>query len=228
MTMMIGGRIAEEIVFGSITTGAQNDLERITKMGYAMVVDYGMSDRVGNVSFNLSARESDGPVFDKPYSDATAEAIDEEVKRLVDEVRDRARRLLTDKRELLDAMAQALLEKEVLGPQELVDILGERPHGEYVSVNGNGKALKRAGEEEEAAPNDGPTGDGQSGAAASPSVRSGGSSASASEGRDPARTASEDAAEPSTETSGEQGGKGSSSESPAQPDEPETPGEEAA
>jgi cell division protease FtsH len=145
-------------------------------------------------------------------------------------VRDRARRLLTDKRELLDAMAQALLEKEVLGPQELVDILGERPHGEYVSVNGNGKALKRAGEEEEA-PSDGPTGDGQSGAAASPSVRSGGSSpsASASAGRDSAGTAAEGGADRSSETRpGEQGGKGSSSESPAQPDEPETPGEEAA
>jgi cell division protease FtsH len=146
-------------------------------------------------------------------------------------VRDRARRLLTDKRELLDAMAQALLEKEVLGPQELVDILGERPHGEYVSVNGNGKALKRAGEEGEEAPNDGPTGDGQSGAAASPSIRSGGASppASASDGRDSAGTAAEGGSGRSSETHpGEQGGKGSSSESPAQPDEPETPGEEAA
>ena len=223
MTMMIGGRIAEEIVFGSITTGAQNDLERITKMGYAMVVDYGMSERVGNVSFNLSARESDGPVFDKPYSDATAEAIDEEVKRLVDEVRDRARHLLTDKREILDAMAQALLEKEVLGPQQLVDILGKRPHGEYVSVNGNGKALKRAGEDGEEGPSDGPAGDGQSGAAAAPSVRGDASHPSpASTDQDPTGTASAET------PPGKQRGKGSSSESDAQPDEPETPGEDAA
>ena len=144
MTMMVGGRIAEEIVFGSITTGAQNDLERITKMAYAMVVDYGMSERVGTISFNVSSRDDDQPVFDKPYSNATAEAIDEEVKRLIDEARERARGTLTEKRDLLDEMAQALLENEVLGARDLIDLLGERPHGEYVSVNGSGKALKRA------------------------------------------------------------------------------------
>jgi len=208
MTMMIGGRIAEEIVFGSITTGAQNDLERITKMAYAMVVDYGMSDRIGNVSFNLSAREEDTPVFDKPYSDATAEAIDEEVKRLIDEVRDRARDLLKNKRHLLDEMAQSLLDKEVLGPQDLIDILGERPHGEYVSVNGSGKALKRAGEQA----GDGQAGDAEPGAA-SPAVP--GTDASSSPSADP---------EPPESASG----NGSSSESTAEPDRPETPGEEAA
>ena len=148
MTMAIGGRVAEEIVFGSITTGAQNDLERITKMAYAMVVDYGMSEAIGQVSFNLSRRGEDEPLFDKPYSDATAEAIDREVKQIIDEARERARVLLRDKRDLLDQMAEALLDKEVLGPSELVEILGERPHGEYVSlrdaadsgVHGNGHA----------------------------------------------------------------------------------------
>ena len=136
MTMMIGGRVAEEIVFGQITTGAQNDLERITKMAYAMVVDYGMSEEIGLVSFNLSKRSEDGPMFDKPYSDATAEQIDREVRALIQEVRERARRMLTERRETLEAMAQALLDREVLGPADLVDILGERPHGEYVSVSG--------------------------------------------------------------------------------------------
>ena len=148
MTMAIGGRVAEEIVFGSITTGAQNDLERITKMAYAMVVDYGMSEAIGQVSFNLSRRGEDEPLFDKPYSDATAEAIDREVKQIIDEARERARVLLRDKRDLLNQMAEALLDKEVLGPSELVEILGERPHGEYVSlrdaadsgVHGNGHA----------------------------------------------------------------------------------------
>jgi len=163
MTMMLGGRMAEDLVFGSVTTGAQNDLERITKMAYAMVVDYGMSERIGNVSFNLSKREEESPMFDKPYSDATAEAIDAEVKALIEEARDRARSMLTEKRDILDDMAQALLEKEVLGPQELIDILGERPHGEYVSVNGSGKALRHADDDGPSA--DRSSGDGRPGAA---------------------------------------------------------------
>ncbi|MFW5955627.1 MAG: ATP-dependent zinc metalloprotease FtsH [Rhodothermales bacterium] len=139
MTMAIGGRVAEEIIFGRISTGAQNDLERITKMSYAMVVDYGMSEKVGYVSFNLSGRGNDSPVFDKPYSDETARLIDVEVKSIIDEVRQRARVLLEEKRELLDAMAALLLEKEVLGPRELVDILGARPYGDYVSYHENGQ-----------------------------------------------------------------------------------------
>ncbi len=152
MTMAIGGRVAEEIVFGRISTGAQNDLERITKMAYAMVVDYGMSERVGFVSFNLSGSANDGPIFDKPYSDHTARIIDEEVKRIIDEVRERARQLLTEKNDMLEAMAQALLEKEVLGPRELVQILGERPFGDYMSVNGR----KGDSQEGDAGPPDAP------------------------------------------------------------------------
>jgi cell division protease FtsH len=138
MTMAIGGRVAEDLVFGRVSTGAQNDLERITKMSYAMVVDYGMSERIGYVSFNLSNRD-DSPTFDKPYSDDTARVIDEEVKVIIDGIRDRARELLEDKREQLEEMAQALLKKEVLGPKDLVDILGPRPFGEYVTFNGEKK-----------------------------------------------------------------------------------------
>ncbi len=144
MTMAIGGRVAEEIVFGRITTGAQNDLERITKMAYAMVVDYGMSEKVGNISFNISGRGDESPVFDKPYSDQTANLIDQEVKALIDDVRKRAHSLLKEKRDKLTEMGEALLKKEVLGPKDLVEILGERPYGEYVYLNGNGQ--------EEAAP----------------------------------------------------------------------------
>lgn len=138
MTMAIGGRVAEEIVFNRISTGAQNDLERITKMSYAMVVDYGMSERIGYVSFNISGRGNDTPVFDKPYADETARMIDEEVKAIIEEVRARAKELLNEKRDLLDEMAAALLEKEVLGPRELVDILGSRPYGEYLAYHENG------------------------------------------------------------------------------------------
>jgi cell division protease FtsH len=159
MTMMLGGRVAEEIVFGSITTGAQNDLERVTKMAYAMVVDYGMSERVGQVSFNLSNRDEDTPMFDKPYSESTAQIIDEEVKVIIDDARERARKMLTARRDTLDRMAEALLEREVLGAQELLNLLGERPHGEYVAVNGSGKSLAYSGDgsTEEAAPDEGPT-----------------------------------------------------------------------
>ena len=139
MTMAIGGRVAEEIVFGRITTGAQNDLERITKMAYAMVVDYGMSEKVGNISFNISGRGEESPMFDKPYSDNTAQIIDEEVKAFIQDVKERAYTLLQEHREKLTEMAEALLKKEVLGPKDLVEILGQRPHGEYISVNGRDK-----------------------------------------------------------------------------------------
>ena len=140
ITMALGGRVAESIVFDRVTTGAKDDLERITKMAYAMVVDYGMSDRVGSVSFDLSGEER--PLLEKPYSDATAQAIDEEVRRIIDEARGRAQSLLQDKRDLLESMAQALLDKEVLGPEALFDLLGERPHGEYVAVNGHDKTSR--------------------------------------------------------------------------------------
>ncbi len=133
MTMAMGGRVAEEIIFGKITTGAQNDLERITAMAYAMVVDYGMSERIGYISFNMSKR-SEGMSFDKPYSDETATAIDEEVRAIIADVRARAKTLLIEKGDLLERMAQALLEKEVLVPRDLVELLGTRPHGEYVSL----------------------------------------------------------------------------------------------
>ena len=126
MVMAMGGRVAEEIVFGRVSTGAQNDLERITKLAYAMVVDYGMSEAVGYVSFNMQARE-DQPLLDKPFSESTAQLIDHEVKRIIDEVRDETRRLLEEKRDLLETLAQALLTKEVLNETDLVEILGPRP-----------------------------------------------------------------------------------------------------
>ena len=147
MTMMIGGRVAEEIIFGQLSTGAQNDLERITKTAYAMVVDFGMSERVGHVSFNVSRGRNDAPVFDKPYSETLAELIDSEVKVLIDDVRARAHVMLEEKRDKLEELARMLLDKEVLGPKELVSILGARPHGEYVSYNGSAPS-----EEPESAP----------------------------------------------------------------------------
>ena len=139
MTMMMGGRVAEEIIFGQLSTGAQNDLERITKTAYAMVVDFGMSARVGHVSFNVTGRRKDSPLFEKPYSQRLAEIIDEEVRDLIDNARQRAMDLLMAKREKLEELAELLLEQEVLGPKDLVHVLGERPHGPYVSLNGQQK-----------------------------------------------------------------------------------------
>ncbi len=140
MTMMMGGRVAEEIKFGQLSTGAQNDLERITKTAYAMVVDFGMSAEVGHVSFNMSRRRDGTPMFDKPYSETMASTIDKEVRTLIEEVRQRAWNLLSEKRDRLEELAQLLLEKEVLGPRDLVGVLGERPFGEYVSLNGTPKS----------------------------------------------------------------------------------------
>ena len=127
MVMTMGGRVAEEIIFGQITTGAQNDLEKITKLAYAMVVDYGMSEEIGYVSFNLSG-QSDQPVFDKPFSDDLARRIDIEVKRIIDDVRSQTRVLLDERADEMERLAQALLEKEVLNENDLKEILGERPY----------------------------------------------------------------------------------------------------
>jgi cell division protease FtsH len=91
-----------------------------------MVVDYGMSDAVGYVSFNMQAREGE-PLLEKPFSEATSELIDREVKRIIDEVRAETRRLLEEKRDLLEALAQALLTKEVLNENDIVEVLGPRP-----------------------------------------------------------------------------------------------------
>jgi len=124
MCMTMGGRVAEDITFGRISTGAQNDLERITKLAYAMTAVYGMNHKVGNVSFRDSSSESQ---FQKPYSDQTAELIDEEVRTLIAEVYQRTKDLLLEKQEGLIKIAEKLLEKEILFQADLEEILGKRP-----------------------------------------------------------------------------------------------------
>ena len=127
MVMMMGGRMAEELIFDSVSTGAQNDLERITQMAYAMVTDYGMSDKIGYLSYNLSSHREE-PFYDKPYSENTARVIDEEVKTIIERVREAARELLTEKKDELHEMSKALLQKEVLSADEIEEILGPRPY----------------------------------------------------------------------------------------------------
>ncbi len=124
MCMTMGGRVAEDITFGRISTGAQNDLERITKLAYAMTAVYGMNHKVGNVSFRDSSGDSQ---FQKPYSDQTAELIDDEVRVLISEVYDRTKQLLLDKQDGLIKIAEKLLEKEILFQTDLEEILGKRP-----------------------------------------------------------------------------------------------------
>ena len=124
MCMTLGGRVAEDIIFGKISTGAQNDLERITKMAYNIITVYGMNDKVGNVSFYDSQRPE---YYGKPYSEATAKIIDEEVKAIIDEAYRRTKELLTKHVEDLEKVAQALLEKEIIFQADLVTLIGARP-----------------------------------------------------------------------------------------------------
>ncbi|MFZ1526778.1 MAG: AAA family ATPase, partial [Saprospiraceae bacterium] len=123
MCMTLGGRAAEKIIFDKISTGAQNDLDQVTKMGYGMVTIYGMNDNVGNVSFYAMSQDQ----FNKPYSNETARLIDDEVRKLIDEQYKRAQELLTEKREELTLLATTLLEKEVLLKSDLERLIGPRP-----------------------------------------------------------------------------------------------------
>ena len=124
MILSMGGRVAEDIVFGKITTGALSDLERITRLAYGMVKIYGMNEKVGNVSFYDPQGEHQ---FNKPYSDTTAELIDAEVRNLVDVVYQKTKELINAHREGLENVAMKLLEKEVLFQSDLEEILGKRP-----------------------------------------------------------------------------------------------------
>ncbi|MCC6517022.1 MAG: ATP-dependent zinc metalloprotease FtsH [Chitinophagales bacterium] len=127
MCMTFGGRAEEEIVFGKISTGAQNDLQRITQLAYAMVTVYGMNDKVGNVSFYDPQQDT---TFTKPYSDETAKVIDEEVRKLIDTAYQRTLNLLTEKREQLNTIAKSLLEKEILFKSDLEELIGKRSFDE--------------------------------------------------------------------------------------------------
>jgi cell division protease FtsH len=125
MCMALGGRAAEEIVFGKISTGALSDLERITKMAYSIVSVYGMNKNIGNISF-FDSKQSDYN-FTKPYSDSTAEKIDSEVKRIVDNAYDRTKNLLIEKKGQLEKIAKMLLKKEILFQNDLEELIGKRP-----------------------------------------------------------------------------------------------------
>jgi cell division protease FtsH len=123
MCMALGGRAAESVVFNKISTGAQSDLDHVTKMAYSMVAVYGLDDRVGNVSFYGLSQDQ----FQKPYSDDTATLIDNRVREIIDGQYERAKQILLDKRNDLELLAKALLEKEVIHKADIEKMIGPRP-----------------------------------------------------------------------------------------------------
>jgi cell division protease FtsH len=157
MCMAFGGRVAEDIVFDKISTGALSDLERITKLAYSIVTVYGMNKEIGNLSFYDSKQSEYN--FQKPYSDATAEKIDKEVKKVIEECYQRTRGLLVQHREKLEIIAKELLEKEILFQSDLERLIGKRPFAAPTTyqkfTNGTPKEEKKEDSKvtpEEAAP----------------------------------------------------------------------------
>jgi cell division protease FtsH len=130
--MTLGGRASEDIFFGKISTGAQNDLQQITRIAYSMVTVYGMNDKVGNVSFYDPAAENS---FTKPYSEETSKLIDQEVRKLIDVAYEKTKALLTEKRPQVEKLAEALLDKEVLFQSDVETLIGKRPYGERKTLD---------------------------------------------------------------------------------------------
>ncbi|XP_076469956.1 mitochondrial inner membrane m-AAA protease component AFG3L2-like [Babylonia areolata] len=128
MCMTLGGRVSEQIFFNRITTGAQDDLRKVTQNAYAQVVHFGMNERVGQLSFDMP--QPGEMVFDKPYSEETAQMIDSEVRNIVKEAYDRTLALLTRHKSDVEKVALRLLEKEKLDKDDMVELLGKRPFAE--------------------------------------------------------------------------------------------------
>jgi len=127
MCMTLGGRAAEQIFFGKISTGASNDLQQITKMAYSMVTTYGMNDKIGNVSFYDPSQEN---TFQKPFSEETGKIIDEEVRKMIDAAYHRTIDLLTLRKAEVEKLAKELLDKEVLHKSDVETLIGRRPYEE--------------------------------------------------------------------------------------------------
>ena len=127
---LLGGRIAEQIIFGKISTGAQNDLERITNMAYAMVAEYGMSEDLGYISLRDSNNPENSYGFNRKYSPDTSNRIDDAVLSIIKDNYDRTYELV-EHQDKLELLAKTLLEKEVMNHQELRELLGDRPKGKH-------------------------------------------------------------------------------------------------
>jgi len=127
LTATLGGRAAEEVAFGKISTGALSDLEKVTKQAYAMVVYYGLSDKIGNISFYDSTGQQEYSLT-KPYSEQTAQQIDEEISKLIESAYLRAKEILIENKEKLNQLAEILIEKEVIFAEDLEAIFGKRKY----------------------------------------------------------------------------------------------------
>jgi len=127
LTATLGGRAAEEVVFGKISTGALSDLEKVTKQAYAMVVYYGLNEKIGNISFYDSTGQQEYALT-KPYSEKTAQQIDEEISKLIESAYQRAKGILVENKEKLAQLAEILIEKEVIFAEDLEVIFGKRKH----------------------------------------------------------------------------------------------------
>ena len=129
ITAALGGRASEEINFGKISTGALNDLEKVTKQAYAMVVYFGLNKKIGNISYYDSTGQAEYS-FQKPYSEKTAEVIDQEISKLLESAYERAKKVLIENKVKLENLAKVLLEKEVIFREDLEEIFGKRPFDE--------------------------------------------------------------------------------------------------
>jgi len=142
MCSLLAGRAAEKVVFDQISTGALSDLERTTKMAQAMVTIYGLNEKLGNISYYDSSGQQSF-VMDKPYSDDTAQLIDSEISTLVEGQYERAIKILTENRDKLNALAEKLLEKEVIFRDDLEAIFGKRPFDKDDSQDEDAKEISK-------------------------------------------------------------------------------------
>lgn len=128
MCMTLGGRVSEELFFGRITTGAQDDLQKVTQSAYSQIVRYGMNEKIGNVSFETG--QPGDPQFSKPYSEHTAEMIDSEVRVLIKQAHKRTTDLLVKHKDEVAKVAERLLKNEILSRDDMIELLGPRPFKE--------------------------------------------------------------------------------------------------
>ena len=147
MAAVLGGRAAEDIIFGRISTGAQNDLDKVTKYAYSMAVIYGMTDKIGHISYYDMLNQNS---FHKPYSDDTAREIDQEIKSIIDGQYKRVKDLLREHLQDLHSVAGVLLEKEVIFKDDVRELIGERPYGH--NGDDDGEAAGRPAESDTPAP----------------------------------------------------------------------------
>ncbi|TSA28958.1 MAG: ATP-dependent metallopeptidase FtsH/Yme1/Tma family protein [Bacteroidetes bacterium] len=126
ITAAVGGRASEAVFFGKVSTGALNDLEKVTKQAYAMVVYFGLNEAIGNISYYDSTGQTEFS-FQKPFSEKTAEIIDQEVRKIVESAYKRAKKLIAEHKDQLERLAKVLLEKEVIFREDLEHIFGKRP-----------------------------------------------------------------------------------------------------